>query len=69
MYVDRFVADDGIDALHSFYSDAINKANKTLPVKNSSNEDANARLMLFRAARTVLAKGLAILGIKPLKAM
>ncbi|NXN99067.1 SYRM protein, partial [Rhinopomastus cyanomelas] len=44
-------------------------AHKTLPVKGSSPERAQARLCLFRAARVVLASGMKLLGITPVTQM
>ncbi|XP_030044492.1 putative arginine--tRNA ligase, mitochondrial [Microcaecilia unicolor] len=40
-------------------------AHKTLPVKGSASEVAQARLQLFKTARSVLASGMKLLGIKP----
>ncbi|XP_039603944.1 probable arginine--tRNA ligase, mitochondrial isoform X3 [Polypterus senegalus] len=40
-------------------------AHKTLPVKNSPQELAQARLQLFKGTCTVLANGMRLLGIKP----
>ncbi|XP_074804193.1 putative arginine--tRNA ligase, mitochondrial isoform X3 [Natator depressus] len=42
-------------------------AHKTLPVKGSAPEQAQARLRLFQAARSVLANGMKLLGITPMK--
>ncbi|KAF1648387.1 putative arginine--tRNA ligase, mitochondrial, partial [Eudyptes chrysocome] len=44
-------------------------AHKTLPVKGSSPELAQARLRLFQAARSVLANGMKLLGITPVTQM
>nr|XP_047935776.1 probable arginine--tRNA ligase, mitochondrial isoform X1 [Anser cygnoides]XP_047935778.1 probable arginine--tRNA ligase, mitochondrial isoform X1 [Anser cygnoides]XP_047935779.1 probable arginine--tRNA ligase, mitochondrial isoform X1 [Anser cygnoides]XP_047935780.1 probable arginine--tRNA ligase, mitochondrial isoform X1 [Anser cygnoides] len=44
-------------------------AHKTLPVKGSAPELAQARLSLFRAARSVLASGMKLLGITPVTRM
>ncbi|KFP57780.1 hypothetical protein N322_01238, partial [Cariama cristata] len=44
-------------------------AHKTLPVKGSAPELAQARLCLFQAARSVLANGMKILGITPVTQM
>ncbi|NWU90363.1 SYRM protein, partial [Upupa epops] len=44
-------------------------AHRTLPVKGSSPELAQARLCLFRAARVVLANGMKLLGITPVTQM
>ncbi|XP_037773741.1 probable arginine--tRNA ligase, mitochondrial [Penaeus monodon] len=47
----------------------INRALKTLKVKSSPKEVAEARLALFTAARHTLAAGMNILGLRPLKKM
>ncbi|NXU59704.1 SYRM protein, partial [Turnix velox] len=44
-------------------------AHKTLPVKGSAPEVAQARLCLFQAARSVLANGMKLLGITPVSQM
>ncbi|KAK2527732.1 Rars2 [Columba livia] len=44
-------------------------AHKTLPVKGSAPELAQARLRLFQAARLVLANGMKLLGITPVTQM
>ncbi|NXB10714.1 SYRM protein, partial [Cnemophilus loriae] len=44
-------------------------AHKTLPVKGSAPDVAQARLCLFHAARTVLANGMRLLGITPVTQM
>ncbi|NXM71947.1 SYRM protein, partial [Serilophus lunatus] len=44
-------------------------AHKTLPVKGSAPEVAQARLCLFQAARSVLANGMKLLGITPVTQM
>ncbi|XP_026700264.1 probable arginine--tRNA ligase, mitochondrial isoform X1 [Athene cunicularia] len=44
-------------------------AHKTLPVKDSAPELAQARLCLFQAARSVLANGMKLLGITPVTQM
>lgn len=44
-------------------------AHKTLPVKGSAPELAQARLHLFQAARSVLANGMKLLGITPVTQM
>nr|XP_048701011.1 probable arginine--tRNA ligase, mitochondrial isoform X2 [Caretta caretta] len=44
-------------------------AHKTLPVKGSAPEQAQARLRLFQAARSVLANGMKLLGITPVSQM
>ncbi|NXP28180.1 SYRM protein, partial [Scytalopus superciliaris] len=44
-------------------------AHKTLPVKGSTPEVAQARLCLFEAARSVLANGMKLLGITPVTQM
>ncbi|NXY42609.1 SYRM protein, partial [Ceuthmochares aereus] len=44
-------------------------AHKTLPVKGSTPELAQARLRLFQAARLVLANGMKLLGITPVTQM
>ncbi|NXW12951.1 SYRM protein, partial [Circaetus pectoralis] len=44
-------------------------AHKTLPVKGSAPELAQARLCLFQAARLVLASGMKLLGITPVTQM
>ncbi|KAM9155309.1 putative arginine--tRNA ligase, mitochondrial isoform 4-T4 [Pangshura tecta] len=44
-------------------------AHKTLPVKGSAPELAQARLRLFQAARSVLANGMKLLGITPVTQM
>ncbi|NWR49341.1 SYRM protein, partial [Regulus satrapa] len=44
-------------------------AHKTLPVKGSAPEVAQARLCLFHAARSVLANGMKLLGITPVTQM
>ncbi|XP_074675703.1 putative arginine--tRNA ligase, mitochondrial isoform X3 [Strix aluco] len=44
-------------------------AHKTLPVKGSTPELAQARLCLFQAARSVLANGMKLLGITPVTQM
>ncbi|NXU87745.1 SYRM protein, partial [Xiphorhynchus elegans] len=44
-------------------------AHKTLPVKGSAPEVAQARLCLFEAARLVLANGMKLLGITPVTQM
>ncbi|NXF73845.1 SYRM protein, partial [Sclerurus mexicanus] len=44
-------------------------AHKTLPVKGSAPEVAQARLCLFEAARLVLASGMKLLGITPVTQM
>ncbi|KFO86249.1 hypothetical protein N320_01186, partial [Buceros rhinoceros silvestris] len=44
-------------------------AHKTLPVKGSTPELAQARLCLFQAARLVLASGMKLLGITPVTQM
>ncbi|XP_032040505.1 probable arginine--tRNA ligase, mitochondrial [Aythya fuligula] len=44
-------------------------AHKTLPVKGSAPELAQARLCLFRAARSVLGGGMQLLGITPVTRM
>ncbi|NWX12443.1 SYRM protein, partial [Aegotheles bennettii] len=44
-------------------------AHKTLPVKGSAPELAQARLSLFQAARSVLANGMKLLGITPVTQM
>ncbi|NXI45328.1 SYRM protein, partial [Galbula dea] len=44
-------------------------AHKTLPVKGSTPEVAQARLCLFQAARCVLATGMKLLGITPVSRM
>lgn len=52
-----------------FFSTAINKALKVLPIKNSAKPVAEARLKLFEVARITLAAGMKILGLKPLQQM
>ncbi|KFW86003.1 hypothetical protein N305_02469, partial [Manacus vitellinus] len=44
-------------------------AHKTLPVRGSTPEVAQARLCLFQAARSVLANGMKLLGITPVTQM
>ncbi|NWY38577.1 SYRM protein, partial [Sylvia atricapilla] len=44
-------------------------AHKTLPVKGSARDVAQARLCLFHAARSVLANGMKLLGITPVTQM
>ncbi|NWS97288.1 SYRM protein, partial [Mionectes macconnelli] len=44
-------------------------AHKTLPVRGSAPEVAQARLCLFQAARSVLANGMKLLGITPVTEM
>ncbi|NWT56133.1 SYRM protein, partial [Erythrocercus mccallii] len=44
-------------------------AHKTLPVKGSAPDVAQARLCLFQAARSVLANGMKLLGITPVTQM
>ncbi|NWV11493.1 SYRM protein, partial [Ptilonorhynchus violaceus] len=44
-------------------------AHKTLPVRGSAPEVAQARLCLFQAARSVLANGMKLLGITPVTQM
>ncbi|NWV67452.1 SYRM protein, partial [Malurus elegans] len=44
-------------------------AHRTLPVKGSAPEVAQARLCLFQAARSVLANGMKLLGITPVNQM
>ncbi|NXI82779.1 SYRM protein, partial [Rhipidura dahli] len=44
-------------------------AHKTLPVKGSAPDVAQARLCLFQAARSVLASGMKLLGITPVTQM
>lgn len=51
------------------YSNAISKALRVLPVKNSSSQIASQRLLLFHRARIVLNRGMKILGLKPLNKM
>ncbi|KAL1419066.1 hypothetical protein MTO96_005183 [Rhipicephalus appendiculatus] len=50
-------------------SHAIGRAAKELPVKNQGLPLAQARLLLFHAARVTLAQGMRLLGVEPLKAM
>ncbi|XP_075751103.1 arginyl-tRNA synthetase, mitochondrial isoform X2 [Rhipicephalus microplus] len=50
-------------------SHAIGRAAKELPVKNQVLPLAQARLLLFHAARVTLAQGMRLLGVEPLKAM
>ncbi|XP_037519999.1 probable arginine--tRNA ligase, mitochondrial isoform X1 [Rhipicephalus sanguineus] len=50
-------------------SHAIGRAAKELPVKNQGLPMAQARLLLFHAARVTLAQGMRLLGVEPLKAM
>lgn len=50
-------------------SHAIGRAAKELPVKNQRLPVAQARLLLFHAARVTLAQGMRLLGIEPLTAM
>lgn len=50
-------------------SHAIGRAAKELPVKNQAVPLAQARLLLFHAARVTLAQGMRLLGVEPLKAM
>ncbi|KAI1286950.1 putative arginine--tRNA ligase, mitochondrial [Halotydeus destructor] len=48
-------------------SHSVGKAFKTLPVKHCEDEEErNTRLVLFRIARSILAKGMTLLGIRPL---
>ncbi|XP_029451298.1 probable arginine--tRNA ligase, mitochondrial isoform X2 [Rhinatrema bivittatum] len=44
-------------------------AHQALPVKGSAAEVAQARLQLFKTVRSVLASGMALLGIKPVRKM
>uniref|UniRef100_A0A8D0DVW8 Probable arginine--tRNA ligase, mitochondrial n=1 Tax=Salvator merianae TaxID=96440 RepID=A0A8D0DVW8_SALMN len=44
-------------------------AHKMLPVKGSASEQAEARLCLFQAVRSVLASGMKLLGITPVNKM
>ena len=48
---------------------AIATAHISLRVKNSEKNLAEARLLLFWAAKVVLASGLKILGLTPIEAM
>lgn len=50
-------------------SNAINGALKTLTVKNQPSDLQNQRLLLFHAAKNVLAQGMRLLGLVPLKKM
>ncbi|GAB1863082.1 arginine--tRNA ligase [Camponotus japonicus] len=50
-------------------SHVINKAFKTLKVKNESSDVASQRLLLFHVARNILAQGMNILGLMPLEEM
>ncbi|EZA55983.1 hypothetical protein DMN91_002660 [Ooceraea biroi] len=50
-------------------SHAINKAFKTLKVKDESADVANQRLLLFHVARNILAQGMKLLGLMPLEEM
>lgn len=57
-------------AQHLFsLSHAIGRAAKELPVKNQALPVAQARLLLFHAARVTLGQGMRLLGVKPLTAM
>ncbi|GJQ67947.1 hypothetical protein Trydic_g16704 [Trypoxylus dichotomus] len=47
----------------------INKALKTLKVKNQEPELASQRLLLFNTSRSILNEGMIILGLKPLNEM
>jgi len=51
------------------YSHVINKAFKTLKVKNESSDVASQRLLLFHVARNILAQGMKLLGLMPLEEM
>eukprot|EP01126_Amoeba_proteus_P017479 TRINITY_DN1843_c0_g1_i6.p1 TRINITY_DN1843_c0_g1~~TRINITY_DN1843_c0_g1_i6.p1 ORF type:complete len:359 (-),score=84.69 TRINITY_DN1843_c0_g1_i6:194-1270(-) len=48
---------------------AVNAANKVLWVKNQETPVAEARLMMYDCARTVLQSGLSLLGLVPLERM
>uniref|UniRef100_A0A1E1XF98 Probable arginine--tRNA ligase, mitochondrial n=1 Tax=Amblyomma aureolatum TaxID=187763 RepID=A0A1E1XF98_9ACAR len=50
-------------------SHAIGRASKELPVKRQALSVAQARLLLFHAARVTLAQGMHLLGVQPLTAM
>ncbi|XP_050026081.2 probable arginine--tRNA ligase, mitochondrial [Dermacentor andersoni] len=50
-------------------SHAIGRATKELPVKSQGLFKAQARLLLFHAARVTLAQGMRLLGVEPLTAM
>ncbi|KAL6257894.1 hypothetical protein P5V15_011493 [Pogonomyrmex californicus] len=50
-------------------SNAINKAFNLLKVKNESPDVASQRLLLFHVAKNVLAQGMKLLGLIPLKEM
>uniref|UniRef100_A0A023GMR0 Probable arginine--tRNA ligase, mitochondrial n=1 Tax=Amblyomma triste TaxID=251400 RepID=A0A023GMR0_AMBTT len=50
-------------------SHTIGRASKELPVKNQALPVAQARLLLFHAARVTLAQGMRLLGVQPLTAM
>lgn len=57
-------------AQHLFsLSHAIGRAAKELPVKNQVLPVAEARLLLFHAARVTLGQGMRLLGVQPLTAM
>lgn len=57
-------------AQHLFsLSHAIGRAAKELPVKNQALPVAQARLLLFHAARVTLGQGMRLLGVQPLAAM
>lgn len=50
-------------------SHAASRANKVLTVRGQADDVAGARLLLFCAARLVLAEGLRLLGVRPLTRM
>ncbi|XP_077486968.1 arginyl-tRNA synthetase, mitochondrial isoform X1 [Amblyomma americanum] len=50
-------------------SHAIGRASRELPVKRQALSVAQARLLLFHAARVTLAQGMRLLGVRPLTAM
>lgn len=50
-------------------SNSINKAFNSLRVKNEAPDVASQRLLLFHVAKNVLAQGMKLLGLIPLKEM
>lgn len=52
-----------------FFSKSINVAWHKLTIKNQPSDLANQRLLLFRVAKMILAQGMKLLGLTPLKKM
>ena len=56
--------------LFPFYSSVVNKSYAHLSVKHApSPAEAQARLLLFSAARSAMGAGLRVLGLEPLENM